>query len=121
MAHNIKLEQVEHRLGQVGHRRGLAEHKLGQVGLELGENRQGLRLELVGHRPEVVMRRPELVVHNLKVLTLELADKLTELIELKVDIAAEIEPTETDIANLDDMDEATATNTQKLRPQASQP
>lgn len=34
---------------------------------------------------------------------------------------AEIEPTETDIANLDDMDEATATNTQKLRPQASQP
>ena len=35
------------------------------------------------------MRKPELVVHNLKVLTLELADKLTELIELKVDIAAE--------------------------------
>ena len=35
------------------------------------------------------MRRPELVVHNLKELTLELADKLTELIELKVDIAAE--------------------------------
>jgi len=34
---------------------------------------------------------------------------------------AEIEPTETDIANLDDMDEATASNTQKLRPQASQP
>ena len=61
-----------------------------QLGLEQVGHKQELKLELVGRRPEVVVRRQGLrlglVVHKLEVLTFELADKLTELVELKVNI-----------------------------------
>ena len=93
VAHNIKQAQVEYRRGQVGHRQELAKHK--QVEIGLGHSAHKQELGVVGCRPGLVVRRqgliPELVVRKREVLTLELANKFTEPIKLKVNITAVIE------------------------------